>query len=361
MENIIKSPIRLPLSENCRQRIKPRSPQISPSPQVAPPIYSEQMGGADGLYHRGALNSTSVIHGILKLKGRLKKEDLREIIESRFLYSDRMMQVAIKDPKGNLFWSDVQEFDTLQHIREIHLGENQSEASFIQMVERLLLEPLSPNRPLWEICMFHMGSTKTYLVFRIHHSIGDGMSLIATLFGTTDNGLEEVKKKLAAVKAAPESWQGLNPRALGIADLVEMAGQSYGAASQWLEGLFRLLFRRNDSISPLKRPEYVQAHNIALLHQSLSLGTIKSICRAHDVKVNDVILTVLSLALRNYCKKVEGTSEAELRKMTTNAFVPISTKPFELFLHISILQTFLKLVMGNSDQSNEGVVYEIKE
>ncbi|KAF7827256.1 O-acyltransferase WSD1 [Senna tora] len=100
--------------------------------------------------------------------------------------SPRFSSIMIKDNRGNKQWKQV-EVDIKEHINVPIFPSDMSLESYDQYVEdyisRIAGEHLPQNRPLWDVHIIKYPTTNSAgtVVFKLHHSLGDGYSLMGAL------------------------------------------------------------------------------------------------------------------------------------------------------------------------------------
>jgi len=99
--------------------------------------------------------------------------------------SVRLYALQKEDDRGVLRWQKTTvNVDDHVSIAEFPPGQESYDACVDDYISKLALTPLDESRPLWE---FHVLNYKTSkagatLVIKIHHSLGDGTSIMSTLF-----------------------------------------------------------------------------------------------------------------------------------------------------------------------------------
>ena len=156
--------------------------------------------------------------------------------------------------------------------------------------------PMHRSRPLWEfhVLDFPTSEAASTVVFRLHHSFGDGMSLMAVLMTTSTR----------VVAAAPTTSTAM-PARTGAIYARPCPPLSAGALAfaAWVWSYFVLAWNTvvdvtlflatilflNDPHTLFKRVDNGEVHRKRFLHRSLSLDDVKLIkdamnCVRHTVK-----------------------------------------------------------------------------
>ncbi|GLT98248.1 hypothetical protein SLE2022_157620 [Rubroshorea leprosula] len=132
----------------------------------------------------------TIIHCIIRGKDPINIDAVKQTIESSLmLQHPRFCSLLMRDRNGNQYWKRT-EVDLDRHVIVINSridaeddsgagGEDDDEAAVNQYVADLSVStPLSTDKPLWEV---HLLMAHRCAVFRIHHALGDGISLMSIL------------------------------------------------------------------------------------------------------------------------------------------------------------------------------------
>jgi diacylglycerol O-acyltransferase len=261
------------------------------------------------------------------------------LMEARLPLVPRYRQRVVEVP-GHLadpVWVDDPEFDLAYHVRRSGLPRPGTEAQLLDLVSRLASRPLDRNRPLWEAYLVEgLPEGRVAVVTKTHPALVDGLRAI-------DIGqvlLDVDPDTPAAAAPAPADWTPRRPPS--GAELVLQALDEYvrrpssaletvwGAVTDVRSTTARLtgvaggLLRTARQVvlpvrqSPLNAPVGRQ-RRVAVAR--VDLDDVKRIRKAHGGTVNDVLLNVLTGALREWLLSrgvpvVGGTS--------VRALVPLS-------------------------------------
>ncbi len=152
---------------------------------------AERLSGIDSLMfaldHPGP---PPVISGAFEFDRRLDFSHINAFIADRLLRHDRFrMRPSINT--GFPVWVEDPSVDMDYHLCRSTVappgGKKQVQALFTE----LSAEPLDPGKPLWRVHYIENTESKgSYLFFRVHHCIGDGISLVRLLLSITDTAVE---------------------------------------------------------------------------------------------------------------------------------------------------------------------------
>ncbi len=270
-------------------------------------------------------------------EGIIPYDECRQYIESKLALIPRFLQRVVTPPFGPPIWQNDPNFDVRNHVREITLKRG-TEAELKSAASQLLSTHLERSRPLWDITLFHgLKPQSTGVVVRCHHCMVDGVAgvgLLGTLLDESSTAAPSRPKKRRA-QAAPQRdpgnvlLDGLISACCSTAqvmltahsELLRMAQQvshpngkekpaepstenSAGALARIapLEVLTRLLSEL------VQLPERLPFNVLCRGPQKFEwaefpMPEIMAIKQACDATVNEVVLTVLTLALQRYAER----------------------------------------------------------
>src|SRR5438552_1969516 len=121
----------------------------------------------------------SVLDPSTRPDGRVRAEDLAEVITSRLHLVPRFRQKVVFPP-GNLgrpVWVDDEDFDIEFHLRRAALPAPGGRRELADYVQRVHSRPLDRNRPLWESYFIEgLEDGLVAILTKVHHAMIDGIS-----------------------------------------------------------------------------------------------------------------------------------------------------------------------------------------
>jgi diacylglycerol O-acyltransferase / wax synthase len=265
-------------------------------------------------------------------------EDLVEHVRSRLSLVPRFRQKLATPPleAGRPLWADDPNFNLPYHLRQTGLPEPGSEEQLRRLVGRVFSQQLDRSKPLWELWLVQgLEGNRFALLSKTHHAMVDGVAGV------------DISTVLFDVKPVPEpapveeEWvpnpepstaqliaRGLSDAAaapLGLADRMLRAVQhperTAKRAAEALEAVGEVSWAfanpapetpLNVKVGPHRRFVWTRAE----------LDTFKRIKNALGGTVNDVVLSVVAGALREWLhRRGVRTEGLELR-----AQVPVSVR-----------------------------------
>lgn len=244
------------------------------------------------------------------------------------------------------------ELDIDFHVRRVAVPPPGGRRELEDLVGRLMSYPLDRGRPLWELWFIEgLEGGRVATLTKVHHVLFDGVS---------GAGLSAVLLDVKRQPRPPALDVALSPAAGGIPRferralgaifnvavstpyrLMQLAQQS--VAQQW--------FSRNIADKP---PRFFEApatrFNAPISSQrrvstsSLALSRVTAVKRAFGITVNDVVLTLISAAIRRYLQDHD-----ELPDQPLVAQIPVSTRGKSRELGNRISSTTIRLATDLAD------------
>ncbi|HKY64853.1 MAG TPA: wax ester/triacylglycerol synthase family O-acyltransferase [Acidimicrobiales bacterium] len=270
-------------------------------------------------------------------------DDLKSFI-CRRLMRDRAFRRRVVEVPFRLnhpLWIEDPNLDLDYHIRRHVLPSPGGPRELTDLVGRVVGVPLDRSRPLWEIHVVEgLYDGNVALIGKIHHAAVDGVSgaeLFVHLFDLTPHPPDETGADEADVAAAEPP----PPPVERIPSEIEMVGHALLSQARRALSLPALLGRTVATATqlvgrhrdpetvvgavPLRAPRTPWSAAItphrSVAFARVSLSDIKRVRAAFGVKVNDVVLALVSDALRRYL--VERSS---LPRTPLVAMCPVSVR-----------------------------------
>ena len=301
----------------------------------------ERMSSADAAWLRmDRPTNLMVINSVMLFDEPVDWERVRDVISARLVAPyPRFRQRVVEGhrPGAGAFWEDDPNFDEDLHFHHLALPAPGDRAALQELVGDLMAEPLDRNKPLWATYMIDGYGDGAAMYTRMHHCIADGIALARVMLSLTDAapdaGIEPADAAAtdggglrslitgpasAALHAARAgAHEGLEVLRHPEAELEHLATEAKTDA----RALAHVFLRGADSPTALKGPLGV-ARRVAW-SDPLPLDDVKRIAHSHDATVNDVLVTAMTGALREYLRRRDTLVE-EIR-----AFVPFNLRPLD--------------------------------
>lgn len=332
------------------------------------------MGPADSAWlHMDRPTNQMVINALMRMRQPLSMAALERVIETRLTAAYPKFAMLVREgppltgplrlaeplplpaPLGlsGPRWEADPHFDLSRHIHLVALPGPGDEDALRALVGDIVSMPLPHDRPLWQMHLIERpdGAPPALLV-RMHHCIADGIALARVLLSLTDDPSQSTPAGAAPKAAHPTplpsepaaaadrskpsagagqpSFTGLARGALSLAAKAPKAllhpGRTVKAVlhdvsegARGVEVLARLLVIPPDPRSAMKQP-LTGTRRVGWCEQ-LSLREVKEVAHRHRATVNDVLISVVSGALRAQMLAIDGVPTR------MRAIVPFNLRP----------------------------------
>uniref|UniRef100_A0ACD5VDD6 Uncharacterized protein n=3 Tax=Avena sativa TaxID=4498 RepID=A0ACD5VDD6_AVESA len=210
--------------------------------------------------------------------------------------------------------------------------------------------PMDRCRPLWDFHFLNLPTSEaaSTVVLRLHHSIGDGTSLMTLLMASSRSTTDP--SRLPAMPPPPRRKGAIYERSrpsLSDGGLAFLAWIWSYLVLVWhtlvdFKLLVSTLLFLKDPYTLLKRANGGgESYRKRLVHRSISFDDIKFIKTTMNCTVNDVLVGVTSAALSRYYFRKSGDTNTK-RSISLRSIMPVNTRP------VSNRQTYVtKVETGN--------------
>jgi diacylglycerol O-acyltransferase len=302
------------------------------------------MSSADAAWlHMDEPTNLMVISSALWFDEPVDWERAREVVRTRLVepfprFRQRVVESRV--PLAGPHWEDDDHFDLDLHLRRVALPAPGDMSALQELIADLIAEPLDRSKPLWRFYFVEGLGEGAAIVTRMHHCIADGIALARVLLSLTDHAPEDAE--IGPPNDEPARAGALNrllspvERALSLArgaagsiaheaievtrnpsELLDLAS----TAREDAEVLAKQLLSPPDPPSPLKGDLGVAQK--VVWSRPIPLEKVKDVAHAADSTVNDLVLSAIAGALRDYLRR----RDAELQDLT--AFIPFNLRPLD--------------------------------
>ncbi len=265
-------------------------------------------------------------------------EAIASLVEARLALVPRYRQRVLEVPGhlANPGWADDPDFDVEYHVRRSAVPRPGTEAQLLDLVSRVTARPLDRARPLWEVYLVEgLADGRVAVITKTHPALVDGL-------GAVDIGQVLLDTAPDAPAPVPDAWR---PRSLpGAFRLVQDALEEYVArpsgvldTARQAVGDLRATGGRLSSAaggaaraarsalfpapsSPLNATSGSQ-RRVAVARADLD--DVKEVRKALGGTVNDVLLTVLTGAVRDW---LLSRGQPVTGSTSVRALVPVSVQ-----------------------------------
>ncbi|KAM7467700.1 hypothetical protein LguiB_015262 [Lonicera macranthoides] len=245
-------------------------------------------------------------------------------LENTLIKHPRFSSLLVIDEKGGgKKWSRTK-VDVDEHVINPNLDPNiDSPDQFVEdYITKLTEIPLNPNKPLWELHLLNLKTSNAagIAVLKVHHSLGDGMSLISLLLACTrktsdPDSLPTIPGKRWSSSKHSGGFTGRLRRlvvalwwllVVAVNTLVDMVVFTATA-----------LFLKDDQC-PIKDQERVEFSTKRLVHRIVSFDDVKLVKNAMNMTINDVVLGITQAGLSRYINRRYANEDEKETKSRNN-------------------------------------------
>ncbi|KAK6121191.1 hypothetical protein DH2020_045065 [Rehmannia glutinosa] len=261
-----------------------------------------------------------------------------EVRSSIMLKHPRFCSLMVRDSCGREHWRKTQ-VDVDRHVIVRHnpLSDGDPSISDEDAVNDFIADlsvssPLPTDKPLWEI---HLLTAHKTLVFRVHHALGDGISLMSMLLSCCRRADDPAQRPtiggVGSASAAP------NRRRWSVLVLVKVV---WFTLIYVLEFVLRVLWLK-DKTTAVSGGDGVELWPRRLASARFRLDDMKIVKRVvADATINDVLFGIISCGLSRYLDIRSPKALPEGLRMTGVAMVNLRSQ--------AGLQDMSKLMNSNS-------------
>lgn len=266
-------------------------------------------------------------------------QDLVDLIESRLSLVPRYRQ-RVRMVPGRLarpVWVDDDNFDLTYHVRRSVLPKPGTQEQLDDLIGRLISRPLDRSRPLWEMYIVEgLEGGRIAVVNKTHHAMVDRIGAVDVAAAILDIARrprtlpDEPWIPLPApsdIDLVVDAVADLTSRPGEVLDVLRLAGSDIGSTLSKVAnaGVDLLqMVRRTVSSAPRSPLNVTTSGQRRFATHRVDLGDIKAIRNAHGGSVNDVLLAVITGALRTW---LLARGEAVTASTTLRGLVPMSVRP----------------------------------
>jgi diacylglycerol O-acyltransferase / wax synthase len=305
-----------------------------------PQVQTEPMSNVDAAWLRMEdPTNLMMISGILTFDHPLDLGHLKAVLQHRFVNKYERFKQRIVQHRFSLksaYWEPDPNFNLDAHLHRVALPVPGDKTALQEMASDLTSTPLDFARPLWQMHYIENYGDGCALLVRLHHCIADGMALVGVLLSLTDLSADSPwpqPDESGTVEADDgllgRAWHTLTKPA---STAVNVAKQAAGLTGKLLQesretlvnpnrllelaeqgrdlslSAGRLVLRLPDPPTMFKGQLGV-SKKVAWI-RPIPLDDIKAIKNVAGGTVNDVLVSILTGALRRYMigqnQRVEG-------------------------------------------------------
>ncbi|KAL7128944.1 hypothetical protein ABFS83_13G029100 [Erythranthe nasuta] len=269
-----------------------------------------------GQYFTSSVISVSVI-AVLEFEFPIDDSQTATLLKNVFLpINPRFSSLMVKDKNGKKHWKKV-EVNVKEHVKTPNFPRGKTpefyEECLSEYLSKISLEQFQESRPLWEIHIikYPTKSTAGNLVFKLHHSLGDGYSLMGALLSCLQR---------ADNPQLPLTFPLLNQKIQTNDNKNNILSRAFDSVYDFGWSVLKSIVLEDDKTPIRSGDDGVEFRPITVTTLNFSLDQIKKVKASLHVSINDVICGVLFLGIGLYGKstKDEQSSTALVLLNTRN-------------------------------------------
>jgi diacylglycerol O-acyltransferase len=243
--------------------------------------------------------------------GGYRYDRLRDFLAARIHMVPPLLQQLARVPAEvhRPVWVEVSDLDWTYHLPRTIVTEPLDRERVERFAAELAGRTLDRDRPLWQLHVIEDATAdRVVIMARVHHALMDGlggMEFMSTLFELEANEpVVEAPHRLHA-EPAPTSADLLRRALADLPALPAEAARLAGDAARLVAGFLQ---RESTAARPAARPftaprtsfnaRLTSARTVSL--SELSFREVRAVARASESTVNDVVLAIVSGAMRKY-------------------------------------------------------------
>ncbi len=306
--------------------------------------YSDILGPVDSAFYYVERPETPMNIGALTIfEGTIDFDELVDHVDSCLHQIPRYRERVIQAPfnLGQPTWIPDPDFYIGHHVKRARVDPPGTEVELRKLTGELLSQTLNRNRPLWEIHLIEGLNEQTAVFFKVHHCMVDGLTavelftfLMSVSKDHPSNQIFKEYKPLFDPLPLPQPIQltidSLTRDVSHQFNLLRKLGQEtlrMGKVLTDREKRLKMFLAAahllNDNLRPIKKLP-INGKNSGLqsiVWAEFPLDEVHAIRAQCGASVNDVMLALLTKAIKSYTAARGGTDQPFLR-----ALVPVNMR-----------------------------------
>ncbi|KAI3878642.1 hypothetical protein MKW92_041502 [Papaver armeniacum] len=261
-----------------------------------------------------------VINCVIGLKNPINIESIKaDIRNSIMIQHPRFQSVLVRNKNGREYWKKTQNVNLddhiflIQDVNDICTDDDDDEIVNKYSADLTVSSPLSVDKPLWEL---HILKDQNVLVWRIHHALGDGVSLMSLILAMCRK-VDEPGELPTIPK--PVIKNNNRSRRENIWELIMRIWLSFVYT---MELFLRCFCSKRDAKTKISGGSGVEFWPRKLATAKFKLDDMKAVKNAvPNATINDVLFGVISAGLSRYLDYHQPSN-------SSNYFTLLSRMPF---------------------------------
>ncbi|CAN4087076.1 unnamed protein product [Withania somnifera] len=270
------------------------------------------------------------VHAIafMASKTRISPQPIKDKLVHTLLKHPRFTSLMVVNEKNlaDMKWVQTK-VDLEQHIiiPEVDESELESPDKFVEdYIYNLSKTSLDRSKPLWDIHIINVKTrdAEAVIVFRVHHSLGDGTSLIALLLACTRQTADELKLPTIPTKKRRPTPSGYSAKEGLLGAFWLFIVMLVNTAMDVLMFTITIIFLKDTKTPISAMPDFESNKARRIVHRIISLDDLKFVKNAMDVTINDVALGLTQAGLSKYLNRRYAVGGKDKRATERNNNLP---------------------------------------
>ena len=260
------------------------------------------------------------VASVCTFEGEISFNDCVQFVESKLPLLPRYAKCVVPAPLGLGLpsWEYDRNFDLRRHTREVSLKHG-TDTELKALAGKLFSKVMDRQHPLWDMTLVRgLKHNRTGIILRLHHCLADGIAGVGIMNVLLDASAEAPrlpKRKFTFRVPKPrdpltsltsgivESYADFVKRVLSaFADLLSMSERAAANRGSMPSEEVVALFPEITSFTERLRFNVLYRGPQRFACVKLPLAEIKQVRQKCDATVNDVILTLVTATVRQYCE-----------------------------------------------------------
>lgn len=294
-------------------------------------------------------------------QGEILFKDCLQFVESKLPLIPRYLKRVVPPPLniGLPSWEFDPTFDIHRHLREVTLKHG-TDTELKTLAGKILSTVMDRQHPLWDLTLVHgLKGERTGLIFRLHHCLADGIAGVGIMNVLMDASpvAPRLPRRKVRLRVPPprdvltsitngcvDSYSDFVKRILAaMADLSSMAERFAANGGKLATDEFASLLPELSAPTERLRFNVFYKGPQKFAWTEIPLAEIKAIKNVSGSSVNDVILTLVTAAIRRYLESHGDSVKGRMLRLMVPVNLRGSDSPGELGNRISLVPVTIPL------------------
>ncbi|XP_012570634.1 wax ester synthase/diacylglycerol acyltransferase 11-like isoform X2 [Cicer arietinum] len=263
----------------------------------------EELSPAARLFHSPSFNCYVI--AIIGCKTNINPQVIKQGLSQTLLKHPRFTSKLVKKGRKSRWTPTTIDLDNHIIVPKLDSKIEFPDRFIEDYISNFTKTPLDLSKPLWELHLINIKTSDSEAIgiFRIHHSIGDGASLISLLLAATRKTSDP-----NALPTLPRGYKRVDSSSKSNYLLFWLGMIWWGLTLIWntMVDVFMLVLTIlffKDTHTPLKGAHGVELNTKRFVYRTVSLDDIKLVKDGMKTTINDVLLGLTQAGLTRYLNR----------------------------------------------------------